>query len=1578
MDNAIQSKQQLELAVGVTLTSEQVAALTHDIVWLESHEVNGEQVLVPVLYLAHSNNRLAPNGSLIAGKDVSLIAGKDLNNVGTLRAANDLSAVAGENLVNSGVVEAGKGLNLTAGKDLLNKAGGVIAGRDVALTATDGDVVNERTLTSHQSNKGPYALQRDFVDSAARVEAANNLTINAGRDFNNSAGVLKSAADTRITAGRDVSLTAVEQVVGNQLNANYRDQSVTQHGSTLEAGRDLSISAGRDVTAIASQMEAKRDVSMSAKENLTLVSAANEQHWFSQTKSFKGQEDHVQQVATSVKGGGDVTLSAGLELALIASRVTAGDEAYLVAGKNLVLKAAEDQDYSFYSKTKKSSSSKKFRLDETESISNVGSLVSAGTNSVLVAGENLQLQGSVVVAEKGNAQLVAGKDVQILAVTDFESDRHERKQSKSSWGGLKSSKVEDKVSETRTTAVGSMVSGDTVSVTAGRDATVTGSSLVSTRDLSVQAVREFTIDAAANTFSRTEMHKQKSRDLTGVLTANNLGLDDITGNQHLSISSQKRDSNAQETTLTGSTIGSSAGSVKLTAGRELKVVASDLVSTKDMSLSGADVTIAAGAETARQTSSDSSKSLAVGRVVGGVVIDTAKSIRNDIRAAKEADDSRLKAVKGAQALLSAYNAVGNQDSGSAQESEGKPANSSGSLIKIGTELANTRSKSSSEYDSETAKQSTLTSGAGLVISAGGDGAGAKGDIHVIGSSLKAENTALIAKNDIVLQSAQDRAQWDNQNSNSKTSVGASFNIGDQNGFTLDLGAQIAKGMGTGHSVTQVNSTIDTGLLLLTSGQDTTLAGAQVRADTIKADIGGNLNITSRQDEASQKNQQKSAGAGVSLCIPPFCYGSTVTASGNIAGSKMNSDYKAVTDQTGLYAGKGGYDIHIGETTQLQGAVIASNANAEQNRLDTGRLLVSDIKNKSEIKSQSASLSASYTSTKWDKPGGLTPDDQRKWAHSEIGGTLPIALKESDHSSTRSAISEGTITVRDPAGANDLVGLNRDTANANQRLDRPDERAMQERIDLIQSSAQLASSVINTVAKAKADAANKAKREAEKSQNPEQIAAANAALQDAASWSVGGDKRIMADIASGLVAAGLGGAGGSTAVGVVAYTSSADVFKKIGDYADAQHNNPKADSATKAAWAEGGAARVLLHALAGATIGLSSGNAGSGALGAGASAALMPAIAEALKSSGIEEHNQDAIATLITTGLGATAGSSAGGTTGAIVGGANAAGVDIHNRQLHALEVKKIKALAVEFAEENNITVETAEARLLAQAQQNVDKTFAAEHSMSDASALEFLKVQSQTFVDESGRLMLMFAPGSLTAYEDSSMYLDTWKQFTSEYQTMLSVASRKNQTEKEKEILSNTKDTAISGLWKGAGNLPSDAVNGLVDTFKQLFHLDDVGKEIVKVPFKYDTETERDVAKGTQQLIDNTLQMIGVAWASIKLSPVVKAHDAVETTRLWRAVEPEELADILKYGDYNIHPNSTFKRFGFDEKSLDDFIKANPDRTYTKTYIEIPKDFLDKVYRHDDPGGAGKAIGIDVYEFPEFYDLFNKVNLVPK
>ncbi|UWF47183.1 hemagglutinin repeat-containing protein [Pseudomonas sp. N3-W] len=1243
MDNAITSKQQLNLSVGVTLTSEQVAALTHDIVWMENATVNGESVLVPVLYLANANNRLAPTGALIAGNDVSLIAGKDLTNAGTLRATNNLSATAGNDLVNSGLIEAGNRLDLLAGNNIVNKAGGIIAGRDVSMTAQRGDVINERTITTHDSSNGVASERRDFTDSAARIEAAKALSVSAGRDINITGGQVESGTDMQLNAGRDVNIAAAQVSNSTVNDSQHSNSNITQLGARISAGQDLSVVAGRDIAAIASQIDAKRDLSLSATENLNLSSAADEQHSLLKVKKLTAQEDHVSQVMTELSAGSNVKLSAGQSLTAIASRITAGDEAYLVAGDKLDLLAAQDSDYSLYNKTKKSSSGKKTRLDEVASTTSVASVVTSGGDSTLLAGKDMLIKGSEIAADKGNVQLVAGNDVQIVAATESNSARHDSSSSKSSWGGLKSSKVQDQLAETQTKAVGSVISGNTVNVTAKRDATITGSSLVSTEDLTVQAGRDLTINAAENTFSRDEFHKEKNRDLSGILTANKLGLDDITGNQHLSVSGQNHTGKSSQTTLTGSTIGSSEGNVSLTSGRELNVIASDLVSTKNMSLIGSKVTIAAGMETSNQSSTDKSNSLAVGRVVGGSIVDTVNTIRSSVKAANSADDPRLKAVKLAQAAM-AFNDLGGMAGGVAGASSDygnkQGSGGSGSLIKIGTELANTHSKSTSDYTSQTAKQSSLNAGKNLLIVADGGVPGTAGDIHVVGSTLKAADTVLLAKDNITLESAQNTAKWANDSTHNKTAIGASFNLGQQNGFTLDLGASIAKSMGTGSSVTQVNTTLDTGSLSLHSGKDTTLAGAQVRADSIKALIDGNLNITSRQDSEIQKSKQGTAGFGGSICVPPFCYGAPVAVTASLSAGNMNSEYKAVTDQSGLFAGKGGYDLDVGKNTTLQGAVIASEASADKNLLSTDRLLVSDIKNTSEISSKSAGISVSYGSN----------------TGSSLGGSVPLALSDSDHSSTRSAVSDGTIVVRNADGANDLVGLNRDTKNANQKLDKPDEKAMQERIDLIQSTVALSKSVIDTVANSQQQAAAERGKAAT---TDEEKAAARA---DYDSWNVGGNKRIMADVAAGFIAASLGGVGGSTAIGIVANTTSNDAFKKVGDFANEQKRNAT-DTATQAAWAEGGAARVLLHALVGAAMGLSSGSAASGALGAGASAALMPAIGDVLGKSGLTEREQSSFSTLIAAGLGVAAGAS-GGASGAITGGNSAVGVEMFNRKLH--------------------------------------------------------------------------------------------------------------------------------------------------------------------------------------------------------------------------------------------------------------------------------------------------------------------------
>ncbi|MBC3256425.1 filamentous hemagglutinin N-terminal domain-containing protein [Pseudomonas paralactis] len=439
MDNAIKSKQQLNLAVGVSLTSEQVAALTHDIVWLEKNQVNGEEVLVPVLYLAHSNNRLAPNGALIAGNDLNLIAGRNLDNAGTLRATNNLSASAGQNLVNGGLIEAGNRLDLLAGNNLVNKAGGIIAGRDVSLRAINGDVINERTVTNYVADHGNNRqLQQGYADNAARIEAANNLSVGAGRDVINQGGVLKSGADTTIRGGRDVNITSAEQMSRVDLDGGKnRSQNIKQFGSTVDAGRDLKVESGRDINAIASQIDAKRDIAMAATENLTLSSAADEQHSAYKSKKLKVQEDHVSQVSTSVTAGGDINLTAGNDLALISSRITAGDEAYLVAGDKLELLAAQDSDYSLYDMKKKGSwGSKKTQRDEVTDVKNIGSEIKTGGDLTLESGGDQKYQAARLDSG-GDIAIVSDGAVEFEAVKDLHQESHEKSKGDAFWTSSK-------------------------------------------------------------------------------------------------------------------------------------------------------------------------------------------------------------------------------------------------------------------------------------------------------------------------------------------------------------------------------------------------------------------------------------------------------------------------------------------------------------------------------------------------------------------------------------------------------------------------------------------------------------------------------------------------------------------------------------------------------------------------------------------------------------------------------------------------------------------------------------------------------------------------------------------------------------------------------------------------------------------------------------------------------------------------------------------------------------------------------------------------------------------------------------
>ncbi|MGE1076292.1 hemagglutinin repeat-containing protein, partial [Pseudomonas fragariae (ex Marin et al. 2024)] len=116
------------------------------------------------------------------------------------------------------------------------------------------------------------------------------MSLQAGRDVKNTGSVLQAGRDLSISAGRDVAIDSAQAEKGQTRGANSSNSSITQLSSTVSAGRDLTAQAGRDINVIASSIDAKRDIAMAATENLTLSSAADEQHSYGKSKKVTEQE----------------------------------------------------------------------------------------------------------------------------------------------------------------------------------------------------------------------------------------------------------------------------------------------------------------------------------------------------------------------------------------------------------------------------------------------------------------------------------------------------------------------------------------------------------------------------------------------------------------------------------------------------------------------------------------------------------------------------------------------------------------------------------------------------------------------------------------------------------------------------------------------------------------------------------------------------------------------------------------------------------------------------------------------------------------------------------------------------------------------------------------------------------------------------------------------------------------------------------------------------------------------------------------------------------------------------------------
>ncbi len=353
------------------------------------------------------------------------------------------------------------------------------------------------------------------------------------------------------------------------------------------------------------------------------------------------------------------------------------------------------------------------------------------------------------------------------------------------------------------------------------------------------------------------------------------------------------------------------------------------------------------------------------------------------------------------------------------------------LINIHVGFGSDSSKQVTEITSSATAGGRLASEGTITVVARGNGK--EGNVTAVGETIKGKDIIIQATKDIVLEAGTNTTKEETKADSKGWGVGASIGLSG-NLMSVDAHVNMAKENGVNTIVTHTPTTVvGSDSVTLASGQDTTITGSQVAGKSVDVTVGRNLTITSLQDQNNYVSDAKSAGLSVSTGFS----GGVPSISGNANKSHMESTYASVTTQAGIYAGTGGFDVTVGKTTKVTGALIDSAATADKNTLTAGNLVMEDIKNTAEYSQKGMGVSYTHYSKK-----------EEAKAKSNDKGFIPmptVGASGKASSTTKSAIAPGTITIKTPI---DISKINRDTKNSLNELAKIfDKKKMEERQEL---------------------------------------------------------------------------------------------------------------------------------------------------------------------------------------------------------------------------------------------------------------------------------------------------------------------------------------------------------------------------------------------------------------------------------------------------------------------------------------------------------------------------------------------------
>ena len=872
-------------------------------------------------------------------------------------------------------------------------------------------------------------LSVDTMKNSGSIVADKDVSI-TGNTIHNDNGLIKGNTTT-VIANDEVRNTQ-GTIIGNDTVSVYAKKDVINEGGTItqtNAAGSTKVSAGRDVINVGVQYEAANskvewDSRNNRRETMTGVDQGR------------------------IGGAGETTVVAGRDISMAAGIITSDVNTHVAAGHNVTMKAMnathELEEHRFdKGKSGGGHSQTTESHDLVNAQSSVGSSIE-GKHVSVVASDAVQLEGSQLLA--ADTVKVSGNTVELNTAKANSTVNHVYLDKKKSLVKRESTNAVDDA--TTTVVTGSTLSGKTVTITSAQDVTGQSAQIIGEHTVAVTAGGKVDLGADKVITDGTSVYRHKKSGLLG-----STGIGFTIGKEKHNID----EANHEESTVRN-TIASAKGTVTVKANDTVHLTSADIVAKDGAVLEGSAVTLDGNIDHNHMSHDERYKKTGLTVSLGGAVADTLTNATRTIKQAGGRDDKRLAALElnearkqlqdGYEAVDTALHGAKIRDAvtGKVEKVDGKAKRGAKNIddaVNLSVSIGSTSRRQGQVVDTNTYQGGTLVSDSTVRITARD---AEQSGIHVTGETVQAKNLVLDSASDINLVAGKNTVDVKNTYKSSGWSIGAGISL--TGGGLLDINASgnMARQNGDTHQENYVPTKIKAAeLAQLKAKRDTNIIGSTVSGKKVDVDTGRDLHIQSLQDVDNFKEHSKSAGFSVSS-KPNF---KNPTGSINASVGRIDSKWKSVTQQAGIYAGEEGYNINVGNNTTLEGSVIKSNAPKAKNNLTTKSLEMKDLKNEAEYTYSNNGIGYNYYGSK-KKLEEMKTNDKKGYdkIYNSIGlvPNLGVGSKGKASSTTQSAISDGILTV--DGKEIDTKTINTNTENTLHQLDKIfDKKKIEERQEL---------------------------------------------------------------------------------------------------------------------------------------------------------------------------------------------------------------------------------------------------------------------------------------------------------------------------------------------------------------------------------------------------------------------------------------------------------------------------------------------------------------------------------------------------